>query len=169
MTKFVLKAFLIACILFGLGNYASYLMTGKLPSIVRQPPDIPDFNIPRLTDSLSTKFKLKNEERPAETKYLYKWRDAKGVIHYTSEKPSEDVDHETIRLSNDTNVVPAVSESEITGKKPVQQQPPKLPSTELPTNVYSPEGIEHIFNQAKDIQNLVNDQFSQQEQISNQE
>ncbi|MCZ6802955.1 MAG: hypothetical protein O7D86_03210 [Proteobacteria bacterium] len=49
------------------------------------------------------------------------------------------------------------------------QQPPILPSTELPTNVYSPEGIEHLFNQAKDIQNLVNEQYGQQEKIINKE
>ncbi len=168
MAKFIVKAFLIACILFGLGNYASYLMTGKLPGFVNQTPEIPDFNISKLTDALSSEFKITNEEKPVETRYLYKWRDEKGVIHYTSEKPSEDINYESIGLSNDTNVIPAVSENEIIGEKPDQQQPPELPSTELPTNVYSPAGIEHIFNQANDIQNLVNEQFSHQENNSNQ-
>jgi len=169
MKKIVLKVFLAACILFGLGNYASYLMTGKIPNIAKQVPDIPNFNISRLTDSLSKKINLKNEDSIVEKKYLFKWRDAKGVIHYTSEKPLEDIDYESIKLRNDINIVPAVSENEITNKEPIQQPPPMLPFTELPTNVYSPEGIEHLFNQAKDIQNLVNEQYGQQEKIINKE
>ena len=166
MTRLILKISFIACILYGLGNYASYLMTGNLPSIVKQPPEIPAFNISKLTRSVSTKYKGNNEEEITENKYLYKWRDANGVMHYTSDKPPEDINYKSIRLSNDTNVVPAVSESDATNAHPVQQQ---LPSTEIPSNVYSPEGIEQLFNQAKDIQNLVNEQFEQQEVISNQD
>ena len=166
MTRLILKTFFIACILYGLGNYASYLMTGRLPSIVKQPPEIPAFNISKLTKSISTKLRINSEEKDTENKYLYKWRDTNGVMHYTSDKPQKDINYESIRLSNDTNVVPAVSESDTTSEHPVQQQ---LPSTEMPANVYSPEGIEQLFNQAKDIQNLVNEQFEQQEVISNQE
>jgi uncharacterized protein DUF4124 len=153
----------------GLGVYANYLISGKAPDLATIKPIIPDINITDLTDTISNKFKSIKKDEPVNESYLYKWRDDKGVIHYTSEKPLDVVNYESIKLSNDTNVVPAVPESEITDERVVQQQAAKLPSTDLPANVYSPEGIEHIFNQAKDIQSLVNDQFNYTEKISNQE
>jgi len=159
----------------GLGTYANYLMTGKLPDIITNRPKIPDIkmpNLPDLTNSLSDKFTSIKKKTTADDTYLYKWRDANGVIHYTSEKPAEGIDYDSIKLKNDVNVIPAVptvSKSEITDKEPVQQRSPKLPSTELPTNVYSPEGIKNLLNQAKNVQNLVNEQFKHLEDISNQE
>lgn len=166
MTRLILKGILIACILFGLGSYASYLTTGKLPDIVKQPTEISEFNVSKLTESISTKFKSITEEGITESRYLYKWRDANGVMHYTSDKPSEDIHFESIKLSNDTNVVPAVSAKAVTMEETTQQQ---SHVSEIPSNVSSVEGIEHLFEQAKDIQNLVNEQFSQQDVMSNQE
>ncbi len=166
MLKFLFKIGFVILILFGLSSYANYLLTGKTPDIVINKPTLPDIKISKLTETLSDKFSVIKEKKPVEENtYLYKWRDTKGVIHYTSEKPPENTqDFESIKINNDTNVIPAVSDKEVTHEKSTQQQ---IPSTDLPTNIYSPEGIKHLFDQAKGVQNLMNDQFTQQENSIN--
>jgi len=167
MLKFFFKLIFVFILLFGFSNYANYLATGKPPEINIKKTVLPDIDISNITDSISDKFESVKEEIEPEVKdsYLYKWRDEKGVIHYTSEKPSENIQNlESIKLSNDTNVVPAVSENK---SPPKENNKHSLPSAELPVNIYSPEGIKHLFDQAKDIQNLTNEQFNRQENIIN--
>ncbi len=165
MLKFLFKLILVILILFGLSSYTNYLLTGKTPDIAINKPTLPDIEISKLTDTLSDKFNIIEEKKPAANTYLYKWRDTKGVIHYTSKKPPENIqDFESIKLSNNTNVVPAVSDNEVIHEKQTQQQ---APSENLSTNIYSPEGIKKLFDQAKDVQNLMNDQFTQQENSIN--
>jgi uncharacterized protein DUF4124 len=165
MLKFLFKISLPILILFGLGSYTNYLLTGKIPDIVTNKPILADIKMPELTSTLSDKFSILKEKEPVANTYLYKWRDTKGVIHYTNEKPPENIQNfESIKLSNDTNIVPTVSDNEAARKKPAQQQ---APSTNLPTNIYSPKGIKHLFEQAKDVQNLMNNQFTQQENSIN--
>ncbi len=167
MMKFLFKIGLIFILLFGFSNYANYLVTGKSPEINFKKPTLPDVDISKIKKSIFDKFEsVKEEVKPKEKdSYLYKWRDEKGIIHYTSEKPSENIQSlESIKLSNDTNVVPAVSENKTRSDNTNQQQ---APSTDLPANVYSPERIKHLFDQAKGIQNLMNEQFDQQNNIIN--
>ncbi|MBL1140874.1 MAG: DUF4124 domain-containing protein [Proteobacteria bacterium] len=174
MFKLSLKIIIIIILLFGFSNYANYLITGNSPEISINKPVLPDINFSEIRESLSNKLESDKKAIEPEIKetYLYKWRDEKGVIHYTSEKPSEKTQSlESIKLSTQTNVVPAISEKDKTDrttKQPESPQQSSFPSTDLPANIYSPEGIKHLFDQAKDIQNLMNEQFSQQENAINQ-
>jgi len=164
MLKLLFKITLVVLILFGVSQYSNYLMTGKAPEIPATTANLPDINISKLKDSISNKFKSIKKEKTVEEIYLYKWRDTKGVIHYASEKPLEEIENlETIKLNSNTNVVPAISDNK--EKKDAPRQKPV--STELPKNVYSPEGIKHLFDQAKGIQGRMNEQFTQQENIIN--
>ena len=150
--------------------YANYMMTGQAPELDIKTPELSKINISKLTDSLSDKVdtvkdKITSEPEKQET-YLYKWRDENGVIHYTSEKPSTDIRNlESIKIDKQTNVVPAVSNN--SQESQATQQQNISPTSEMPTNVYSPEGIEQLFDHAKNVQNLIDEQFSQQEQIIN--
>jgi len=174
MFKFLFKLIIIVILLFGVSHYANYLITGTTPKININKPTLPDINISNLSESISDKFKTDKKETSVATKetYLYKWKDEKGVIHYTSEKPPEDANKiESIKLRNDTNVVPSVSENntenKVSNENTITSEQAQLPSTNLPENVYSPEGIKHLFEQAKGIQNLMDSQFNQQENIIN--
>jgi uncharacterized protein DUF4124 len=166
MLKFLFKIIIFISIASGFAYYANYLMTGKTPDIPINKPILPDINLSKVTGSISNKFKSIKKKEPVKDASLYKWRDTKGVIHYASEKPSEKINYEEIIFNNSTNLVPAVSDSETVHENPSQQP---SPSTNLPTNIYSPEGIKHLFDQANDIQNLMNDQFTQQENSINNE
>ncbi len=166
MFKFLFKIIFICILLFGFSNYANYLATGKATEFNFSKPVLPDIDLTTITDSLSDKFDpVKQEAEPiVKNSYLYKWRDEKGIIHYTSEKPSENITNlESIKLSNDTNVVPAVPENMETKQEDNQTQ---SPSTELSGNVYSPEGIKHLFDQAKNIQNLMNEQYREGKSVT---
>ncbi len=174
MLKFIFKIIIVILLMFGLSNYANYLMTGKTPDISFEKPSLPKIDISKLTGSVSEKFDSIKKENSNEDTYLYKWRDAKGVIHYTSEKPSNNIANiESIKINNDTNVVPSVpSVSSVSSneEESVQQQSvaSELP-TEIPPNLYSPEGVKQLFDQAKNVQNQMNEQFQEQENIINRE
>ena len=171
MLKFIFKVIVVIILILGISNYANYLITGKTPDISINKSSLPKIDISKLTDSVTDKFESvkksvteKSEsikkDGPAENSHLYKWRDADGVIHYASEKPADNTpDIESIEISNDTNVVPSVSAK---AKVPVQQQSPQanLP-TEIPENLYSPEGVKQLMNQAKDVQNLIDGRVQQ--------
>jgi Domain of unknown function (DUF4124) len=169
MFKFLIKVIFFVILLFGVNNYANFLVTGKTVDFSFDPPSLPDINFSEVKESISNKFNAVTAEPESESKsadiYLYKWRDEKGVIHYTSEKPTEVIQNlESIKINNQINVVPADSNKISTAS----QADIQLPSTTLPENIYSPEGIKHLFEQAKSIQNLMNEQFEQQENTINQ-
>jgi uncharacterized protein DUF4124 len=167
MLKILLKILFVIILLFGIGSYSNYLITGETPKLDINKPVLPDIKLSDITDSISEKYESVKEKVEPESKetYLYKWRDEKGVMHYTSEKPSGNIQNlESIKISNDTNVVPAAPNNKANTENINQ---PQLPSTDMPKNVYSPEGIKHLFEQAKNIQNLTNEQFNQQERVVN--
>ena len=160
-----MKALVIAIILLGAGNYASYMLTGKTPSIINEAPRLPDINLPDIKKSLSQKIdaiKDKTDDN-TEVQHLYKWRDDKGVIHFSSEQPVGIDNVETISYHKETNTVPAIGLIKENTDSPVNNTSPNNLSTEIPENIYSPEGIKQLINQAQDVQKLVNDQLSQQE------
>ena len=161
MTKIILKILLISFILIGAGLYANYLITGNSPKLVLQESQIPDLNISKIAESATDLFSS-NGEGTSETKYLYKWRDAKGIIHYTSEKPAADIKVETIKLSSDTNIVPAASEAETKQNVSHDQLPEIDNSDDSSVNLYSPQGIEQLFDQTNDVKNLMNEHYEQQ-------
>lgn len=154
---FLFKITIVVLLLFGIRNYTNYFMTDQVPEINSEQSTLSDINISDLKSSISKQLKTTKKEKPVTVKetYLYKWRDTKGIIHYTSEKPLEDV-----------NVVPSVSENN-TETQSAPTQHAELPSTNFPKNIYSPEGIKHLFEQAKSVQSLMDKQFSQQENSVN--
>lgn len=170
MLKFLYKIILILVMLFGIRMYANYMMTGKTPELQVNKPALPEVSISKLTNSLSNKVdSVKDKFTPKAKKqetYLYKWRDEKGVIHYTSEKPAAQITNlESIKIDNQTNVVPAVSDNS-SKTEPAQQQNTPV-SSGMPANIYSPEGIKQLVDQAKNVQNLMNQQYEKIEQAGN--
>ena len=151
--------------------YAKYLMTGQTPDFNLNKSDLAEINLSDITDTISDKVEsVKEKAIPESNKSeisLYKWRDEKGVIHYTSEKPTSEVKKlETIKIDNQTNVMPAVSDAE-RGESPSSVQTTQQSTPLIPENLYSPEGVKQLIDQAKDVQNLVNEHYDQQQEIIN--
>lgn len=168
MTKFVLKTLFISSILIGVGLYANYLLTGNSPNLVLPKPSMADLNLSKISGSATDLFDLNGEES-TDTKYLYKWRDAKGIIHYTSVKPDAGINVETIELSSETNIVPAVSTTNTNQNVPHTQLPQTGDTDDSGLNIYSPQGIEDFFDQANDVKSLMNEHYDQQRKSSEQQ
>ena len=168
MTKFVLKTFVISAILIGVGFYVNYLLTGNTPNLAIQKPSMPDLNLSKISESATELFNL-NEKDSSDTKYLYKWRDAKGIIHYTSEKPAVNITVETIKLSSETNIVPAVSTTDTNQNTSQIQLPQGVDDDKSNAILYSPQGIEQLFDQANDVQNLINEHYDDKSTLSEQQ
>lgn len=161
MIKIVLKILLISFILTGIGLYVSYLMTGNLPNFALQKANYSELDPAKIAESATNLFDFSGEKTP-DTKYLYKWRDAKGIIHYTSEKPAADIEIKTIKLSSDTNIVPAVSAAD-TVENPSHSLVTEIQdAADSRANLYTPQGIEQLFEEANDEKNLMNERYDQQ-------
>ena len=165
MLKFFLKLIFIIVLIFGFSNYANYMITGETPEIIKKTSSLTELNISTINKSITNKLNSRKEKTKTEpetkTTYLYKWRDDKGVMHYTSEKPIGEIKSlESIKLSNNTNVITTNKNNEATASEKKSTQ---SVSTDLPTNIYSPEGIKQLFDKAKNIQNIMDENLSHQE------
>lgn len=124
----------------------------------------PELGAPRLpeavsADAIKKRLGLASDEAPATddltTSTVYKWRNGKGELQYTSDRPPDGIAYETLALRSDTNVVAAV-------------QAPPPPAEEAPgdknaaeggliedlTSVYSPGKVKELIDQAKQVQKL---------------
>jgi len=133
-----------------------------------QKTSMPDLNLSKISESATDLFDL-NGEASSATKYLYKWRDPKGIIHYTSDKPAAGITVETIKLSSETNIVPADSTGNVGENAPQRQVPQAVNSDKTSANLYSPQGVEQLFDQANDVKNLINEHYDQQSTSSEQQ
>ena len=93
MFKWLVVARVVLC----LAGYGVYLYTGKVPW---------EF-VPGVSDRLN---ELPLNELTGQDR-VYKWRDAHGEWHYTSELPGEGVEAEVITLDKNTNVLPGTGET----------------------------------------------------------
>lgn len=91
---------------------------------------------------------------------IYQWKDNDGNIQFTSSPPPAGVEYTVKGYDPNTNVIQSVklpeSESKETGKKDEIAPPDGI------TSVYSPEKINKLFDDAKNVEKLLNDRLKQQ-------
>lgn len=101
--RLIFKLLAMGSVGLGLAGYGVYLYTGKLPwEFFDGLPAMPKMeapSLPKLGDILP-KVELAGQDQ------LYKWRDARGEWHYTSEPPGEGVKFELLTIDRNTNVMP---------------------------------------------------------------
>ncbi len=99
---------------------------------------------------------------------IYEWYDAAGNRNFSSEPPPEGVEYTVRGYDPNANVIQAVKlpEDEANESDGVTGKPIKEPG-EI-GNPYSPEAVEKLFEDAKNIEKLLNQRLQQQEQALNQ-
>lgn len=115
-------------------------------------PDLPD------SDKLPALNSAKRED------IVYQWRDAKGQLNFTTSPPPEGVEYTAKGYDPNTNLIQSVE---------VEQEPPQDVETartqiDAPVelgNPYSPERVEKLIKDAKNVQKLLDDRTKQQEAI----
>ena len=92
---------------------------------------------------------------------IYQWTDSAGVTHYGGTPPTGQGQYETKMIHSNTNVVQAhkIAEEE---EEPVQQG-----RVARVGSVYSPEGVKNLMDDAKGLQDQLNQRSADQEKLLN--
>lgn len=146
MYKLIFKVCLMLGLMLGISNYMMYIMTGKTP--FSSPKDLlPDFS-PTLTKMTP---KLSKET-------VYKWTDDKGRVHYSSDPIHNQANVEKMQVDPNLNVMDSVEIPKNSDRS--------KPNINLPEgNIYTPDKIQQLVKDAKNVQNLMDDRAKQFEGI----
>lgn len=148
MAKIVLKMVVMLVVVMGVSNYALYIMTGKTPFSASdlKMPDISAHSVNPLVNGGKTT--------------AYKWTDENGVVHYSSEPPPEHQQVEVLEVDPNINLMQGVQ------KKEEVPGPTSQPALELPSgNIYNPKNVQKLIQDAKDVQQKLNERYKEQEKI----
>lgn len=97
---------------------------------------------------------------------FYQWHDAQGNVQFTTEPPPQGVEYTVKGYDPNTNVIQAI-------ELPPEESPEAEPAAEEKKaeetgNPYSPERIEKLLEDAKNVEQLLNQRLKDQEAAINQ-
>lgn len=144
MKSLIIKCIVMILLALGVSNYLIYIKTGKLPFSLDK---IPSISTPSFNDAPS--FISGRKEQ------AYKWTDENGVTHYSSEAPKEvNNQAQIIEVDPDTNLVQGL------------RMDKEAAPTGLPTgSVYNPKNVKKLMDDAKAVQEKMNERSKQLEGI----
>lgn len=146
MKKLIFKCVVVVVLALGASNYMMYIMTGKLPFSTESLPSFSSPSLPTFAEGKTT---------------AYKWTDANGVVHYSSEPPPNPADA-AVKMEVDPNVnlIQGIKEEPtIAGETDTPQGP------DFSGNIYSPEKVKKLVDDAKAVQQQMNERTKSLEGI----
>lgn len=153
MKKLIIKSVIMVVLMIGFSNYMLYIMTGKSP-FAETGLSMPKFSV--------NAPKINNMNPLADGNTVYKWVDENGVTQYSSEPPPANIAKQTLELDPNTNIVqglrPEDEEEETPHAGPSEPILPQGP-------IYSPENVKKLIDDAKNVQNLLNERYQKQEEM----
>ena len=130
---------------------------------------LPDFSLPELPKLPSAKDLAPSVDGMGGKDIFYKWYDADGNVQFTTEPPADGIEYTIKGYDPDTNVIQAV---EIPDEEPEVKEPdPEIQKSEKSddnSSPYSQESIKKLFEDAKNIEKMLNERYQQQEALINQ-
>lgn len=129
--------------------------------------ELPDFSLPEMPAGGKITAPLDGSDGKD---IVYKWHDAEGNLHFTTELPPAGIDYSVMGIDPNTNVIQAVKpiEEEEEEKEDEAEQASQTKKTDEIGNPYSPEKIEKLFEDAKNVENLLKQRIKDQEAAINQ-
>ena len=124
---------------------------------------LPKFSLPELPDLSTSKNLIPSKVGSGGVDTFYQWYDPKGNVQFTTEPPPDGVEYKVKQYDPNANVIQAVTlpvedtDVAATPEKSVQE----LPSP------YSEESIGQLFEDARNIQNLMNQRIKSQNDTIN--
>jgi len=97
---------------------------------------------------------------------VYKWVDSEGNLQFSTSPPSEGIEYTVKGYDPNTNLIQAVEvpkAADSESKEPDSKK--RVTSADDIGNAYSPEQIEKLFEDAKNVEKLLNERFKNQEAI----
>lgn len=131
--------------------------------------ELPDFsspslpNVPRL-DSITDSASL--DEGEVE---IYEWIDSEGAIQFSNQPPPAGVEYRVRQFDRNANVIQSVElPSGEAGTAAVEAQESSPGDPQESPSPYTPEGVQKLMDDAKNIEKLLNQRFQNQESVINQ-
>jgi len=127
---------------------------------------LPDFSLPDVPDAgaITPSFDgLDGKD------IFYKWYDADGNVQFTTEPPPEDIEYTTKGYDPNTNVIQALKtpkQEAVPDPQPSKQK--KTDGLDEAATPYSKESIKKLFEDAKNIENMLNQRIQNQKSAINQ-
>jgi hypothetical protein len=131
---------------------------------------MPDFKMP---DMLASDKLLRTNGGGSRKDVFYRWNDAKGNVHFTTEPPPGGIKYTVKGYNPDTNLIQAV---EIPVEEPVVAPPPpgsepasgnKSSAQDL-DSPYSKDNIQKLFDDTGNLEQMFNQRYNNQNSAANQ-
>jgi len=158
MIKLIVKLFMVVIIILGIANYLFYVKTGQ-GGVNLDDISMPElsFDTDKIKKSLPT-FDLSGED----DNVLYKWVDENGNTQYSQQRPEGNISTTIISPDETLTVIPAAKTNSKTSNEPNNETPaPQAPNSGLNTQ---PESVQQLIDQAKDVQNVIDERDRRQRQ-----
>ena len=120
----------------------------------------PDLAIPKLPSAIKTPTSIKGTEG---RDVVYKWKDKEGVTQFSSTPPPKGVEYTSKGYDPDLNLIQSVK---VKTEQPEESADETKKQVKKPSDIgnpYSPKKIEKLFEDAKNVEKLLNDRMKQQE------
>ena len=124
---------------------------------------LPSFNMPEMP-KLPEGMTATNSASGSGKSIIYKWTDADGNLQFSNSPPEEGIEFEATGYDPNLNVIQAVEvpTEAVEEKQEAVDSEKKATSLDDIGNVYSPESIEKLFNDAKNVEKLLNERLKNQ-------
>jgi hypothetical protein len=146
------------------GNTLMSLSKISLPDF-----SMPDFLMPDMPKISDANLSAPLDEDLGGKDIFYKWYDSDGNIQFTSEPPPDGIEYTLKGFDPDTNVIQAVKlppeASAADESTPIQN---RSADPEKVGNPYSPDSVKKLFEDAKNIEKLLNQRLQDQDSLINQ-
>jgi len=131
--------------------------------------NMPDFNIPDLPGMPSGKSLVPSVNGSAGMDVFYKWHDAEGNVHFTTEPPADGVDYTTKEFDPDANLIQAVEvpDPETTTEKPATAAQREVSSGNEQPGIYDVDKINKLFDDTENIEILLQQRMDNQNSALN--
>ena len=150
--KFFVKLMIAAVVLAVLAPFTVLKGKDGKPLMSFSDLKMPDLAMPKVPDAVKDASLPKSGGKDV----IYKWKDAKGVLHFSSKPPAAGIEYTSKGYDPNTNLIQSV---EIEEEKPASTMTTEAPKIEKPSdlaNVYSPDKIEKLMKDANNVQKLLN-------------
>lgn len=130
---------------------------------------LPDFSMPSLPKLANTGSKASVDGSSGGKDIFYKWYDADGNVQFTTEPPADGIEYTIKGFDPNTNVIQAVKTPvEDSGSGDSTPTPEKTNGAGDIGNPYSQESVKKLFEDAENIEKLLQQRFQDQNSAINQ-
>ncbi len=120
----------------------------------------PDISMPSMPDAVK---KVDIKATSTSKDVIYKWRDEKGELHFSSTPPPDGIKFTSKGYDPKTNLIQSVKVKEQQPEK--TEKKPEIKKVSDIGSPYSPAKVEKLMKDAQNIEKLLNDRVKKQEAL----